>query len=319
MVINKKKWLIPVFILFLIVAAGCSKKEVKNSEYNMYYMNKEETKLVSKPCTLNGKSTNEQVDELMQKLNENPKEVSLKRAKPDCVNMVSYHIKEQQIYIIFDEGYYDMPKITEVLFRTAVVRTLTQIPGITYVSFYVGDKPITDSAGNVLGVMTKEDFIEKTGDEINTYSRADITLYFANHAGDKLVQTKVDVVYSSNISMEKLIVEQLIKGPSSDKVYPTISPDTKLLSVSIKDGVCYVNFDEGFLKQTYEVSESVPIYSVVNSLLELSNVNKVQIAINGKTNLTFREAIRFDTFFERNLDIIEGYSVTEEKEESLSE
>lgn len=312
-----------LFIFFLILLScglmGCSKREEKVSEYKLFYINKEETKIVSVPYNPTGVSTDQLVDEFIQKMNEKPEDVSVKMAKPSYVNMVKYHIEQQQVYIDFDAGYYNMPKVTEVLFRTAVVRTLTQIPGISYVSFYVGDTPLTDSMGNVVGIMTKSDFIENTGDEINTYQRANLTLYFANATGDKLVQTNVDVIYSSNISMEKLIIEQLIKGPSTDKVHPTISPDTKLLSVSIKDGICYVNFDEGFLKQSFEVSESIPVYSVVNSLLELSNVNKVQISINGKTNLTFREAIRFDTFFERNLDIIEGYSIKEEREESVSE
>lgn len=308
-----------LLLLLLFIITGCESKDTKESEYQMYYINKEETKIESVPYELKATSTEAMVDELIQKLNEDPDDVSLQMAKLDYVNMVSYYIEDGQVYITFDEGYYDMSKITEVLCRAAIVRTLTQVPDITYVSFYVGDNPLTDLDGNVVGIMTKDDFVENTGNEINSYTRAALTLYFTNETGDKLVATNVDVVYSSNISMEKLIIEQLIKGPSSDKVYPTIPPDTKLLSVSIKDGICYVNFDEEYLEQIYEVIESVPVYSVVNSLLELSNINKVQIAINGKTDITFREAIKFDIFFERKVDIIEGYSVAEDKEESVSE
>jgi germination protein M len=117
--------------------------------------------------------------------------------------------------------------------------------------------------------------------------------------------------------MEKLILEQLIKGPATDKVHPTIPPETKLLGVSIKDGICYVNFDEGFLNQTYELTESVPVYSVVNSLLELPNISKVQIMINGETDITYREAIHFDTLFERNVDIVEKDAIVTTGEENI--
>lgn len=309
-----------VFVILALFISGCGDKKVTQTGYNMYYINKDETKIVEEPYTPKSTTTNELVDEFLDKLDENPKNADYKKTKPDDVNLLNYSVDEKQVYLTFDAGYYNMSSVTELLFRTSIVRILTQIPNIKFVSFYVNDKPLVDANGNVVGIMTADNFIENTGDEINSYKRANLTLYYANKKGNKLVETSVDVVYSSNISMEKLILEQLMKGPTSDKVYPTISPDTKLISVSIRDGACYVNFDEGFLNQTYELTESVPVYSVVNSLLELGNINKVQILINGETDITYREAIKFDTFFERNLDIIENDSiVTSGKEEIINE
>ena len=52
------------------------------------------------------------------------------------------------------------------------------------------------------------------------------------------------------------------------------------------------------------VSTDVSVYSIVNSLIELSNVNKVQILVNGEVPQAFSS-----TTFERNLDIV----VTPEK------
>lgn len=107
--------------------------------------------------------------------------------------------------------------------------------------------------------------------------------------------------------MEKLIVEQLINGPSEQvkgEVYPTINPDTKIISVMVKDGTCYVNLSENFLTAAGNVTSDVTIYSIANSLVELSNVNKVQIAVEGETNIMFRENTSLVTLFERNLDIV---------------
>ena len=105
--------------------------------------------------------------------------------------------------------------------------------------------------------------------------------------------------------MERGVVEQLISGPITEGAYPTIPPETKLISISTKDGICYVNLDNGFLGQGYDVTEAVPIYSIVNSLTGITGISRVQILVNGETNLVYRESIRFDTIFERNLDIIE--------------
>lgn len=309
-----------IFAILFFTLIGCGEKDTTASMYNMYYINKDETKIVSEEYTPTATSTDELVDEFLSKLDENPNNTNYKKAKPDDVHLLNHSIDSGQVYLTFDENYYNMSNVTEILFRTAMVRMLAQIPGIEFVSFYINDKPLVDANENVVGVMTAENFIENTGDEINSYERTQLTLYYANEEGNKLVETSVDVVYSANISTEKLIIDKLIKGPTSDKVFPTVPPETKLLSVSIKDGVCYVNFDDGFLAHTYELTESVPVYSVVNSLLELGNINKVQILINGETNITYREAINFDTLFERNLDIIENDSiVTQGKEDVINE
>ena len=155
--------------------------------------------------------------------------------------------------------------------------------------------------------MTADLFIDNAGNEINAYEKTRLLLYFTNEDGERLigVQTK-PVVYSSNISMEKLVVERLIAGPDAEneELYPVINPATKVLGVTVKDGTCYVNLDNGFLTQTYNVSAEVQIYSIVNSLVELSNINKVQIAVNGNTDMIFREKISLSNVFDRNLDLV---------------
>ena len=44
------------------------------------------------------------------------------------------------------------------------------------------------------------------------------------------------------------------------------------------------------------------VYSIVNSLVELSNINKVQILVNGEVPTT--SAIFQNSTFERNLDMV---------------
>ncbi|MDE7358287.1 MAG: GerMN domain-containing protein, partial [Lachnospiraceae bacterium] len=61
--------------------------------------------------------------------------------------------------------------------------------------------------------------------------------------------------------------------------------------------------------QPYNVASDVTIYSITNSLAELSNVNRVQISINGETNISYRENVSLNNVFERNLDILESGTV----------
>ena len=93
---------------------------------------------------------------------------------------------------------------------------------------------------------------------------------------------------------------------NANSIFPTINPSTKVASVTVRDGVCYVNLDETFLLQPYNVTPEVTIFSIVNSLVELNNVNKVQISINGDNSGTYRERYSFTTYFERNLDLVKS-------------
>ena len=52
------------------------------------------------------------------------------------------------------------------------------------------------------------------------------------------------------------------------------------------------------------VTDEVVIYSIVNSLAEISGVSKVQFMVNGEVQKKYRENIPFDGLFERNLDLV---------------
>ena len=171
-----------------------------------------------------------------------------------------------------------------------------------------------DANGTLIGLMTAESFIENPGEQINNIQTASITLYFANKKGTKLVQEVQEVHYSSNISLEKLVLEQLLKGPSGKKMRSAIPDGTKLLGVSVSEGTCFVNLNEGFLSQNFDVSEPIVIYSIVNSLAELPNVNKVQISVNGDNSMVYREKYKLSDVYERNLDYLDGSAKTQEEQ-----
>lgn len=301
-----------VFLLLLLVLAlaGCQREQAEEtrqdeSGYLLYYLNKEETAVATVAYEPEAAETEALVDELLAKLSESPEDTNLTAVLTQEIAVSGHELENGQLSLHFELAYQEMGRQREILCRSAVVRTLCQIPGVEYVSFLIGDTPLLDSKQTPIGPMSADSFVENTGDDINTYTETTLKLYFANESGDRLVDELVEIHYSSNMSVEKLVLEQLIRGPITDGAYPTIPTETKVLSVSTKDGICYVNLDNGFLGQGYNVTEAVPIYSIVNSLTELPGISRVQILINGETNLVYRESIRFDTIFERNLDLIE--------------
>nr|MCR5420941.1 GerMN domain-containing protein [Lachnospiraceae bacterium] len=53
-----------------------------------------------------------------------------------------------------------------------------------------------------------------------------------------------------------------------------------------------------------KLSDEVVLYSFVNSLTELPNVNKVQFMIDSETEISFGDHTYLDEPFERNLEIV---------------
>ncbi len=294
-----------LFLAALICACGRQQEAKPGKVYNVYYINSDETAIAPYEYVTETTDREELIDELLEQLRTGSERLKYKAPLTDKFTLLDYALNEEQLTLSFDENYAWQEVTTEVLGRAAIVRTLTQIDGISYVAFQIKSEPLVDAYGTVIGNMNADMFIDNAGNEINTYEKVKLTLYLADESGSKLKTVNRSVVYNSNISMERLVVEQLLAGPDEgEKVFPVINPDTKIISVNVKDRICYVDFDSTFLTQIYNVTSDVAIYSIINSLAELSNVNKVQISVNGDTNVNYKENISLSTVFERNLELV---------------
>ena len=181
---------------------------------------------------------------------------------------------------------------------------LLQTEVCSLVAFTIDSEPLVNPDGSLVGSMSEDSFVENPGQQINSSVETKLTLYFASKDGTKLVKENRTVHYSSNISMEKLIMEQLIDGPRKSAHLATMPSGTKLITVSVVEGVCYVNLGESFRNQNAEVNEEIVLYSIVNSLTELPGVSKVQISVNGSTDGKLRYTYDLSKMYERKLDYL---------------
>lgn len=293
-----------LLILYVMVFTGCSRAvnpnnaTIQGDVYLLYTVS--DNKILCEEYQTGTKDSEMLVSELLEKLN---------LTTPSGENSIlveSRSINSQVLYLSFNHSYKSMDSIEEVLFRASVVKTITQIPDISYVYFYVDGQSLTYADGTIVGKMTATDFVDETDGDLNSLAWTTITLYFSNATGDKLVRKDIDTAYSKTMSIERLVVEQLIAGPDKEDedMKATLPANLRVISVSVKDGVCYVNLDGVFTSEIVDVSANVQIYSIVNSLTELPGVNEVQLQINGASNYALRE-ISLEKAFARNPDLVE--------------
>lgn len=292
----------------VLIMTGCSPSEQKGTAVDISYLNKKETKLVTETHYLESTDTKDMIVEVLTLLCSVPDNKELKATLTSGINIITYSYDGEQVIVSLGEKYKELSGTTEVLTRAALVRSLTNIPDVNYVMLTVNGESLTDLSGNAIGAMTADMFVNNAGTQVEKVeSKVTLRLYFANETGDGLVAVNRELTHNadlSNVSMEKLVVEQLISGPASDETFPTVSPDTKLLNITVKDGVCYLTFDSAMLTAVNNVTTDVTIYSIVNSLVELSNINKVQISIDGNKDGKFRDKYEASTIFERNLSLV---------------
>lgn len=303
-----KRYLKTVMLfLFACMLTGCGAKEetTEEGDYYLYYTNVEETGLEREVYDARETTAEGLIVELLEASEEVPEESSHINLLTDEIKIDEYKYENANVTLNMNESYSDMSRTKEVLIRAGLVRTLVQIEGVDSVTLLIAGEPLKDSKGVEIGPLYENSFIENSGKEINSYVNTTLKLYFADSEGQALLTEEREIYYSSNVPLERVVVEQVVKGPKSESLGATVASDTKVLGVTVVDKVCYVNLSKEFADHTLNVTQELPIYSIVNSLVMNCSVKKVQISVEGESDFIFRESMDLNQPYEKNLDLVQ--------------
>lgn len=114
-----------------------------------------------------------------------------------------------------------------------------------------------------------------------------VTLYFASLEDDQAYLVKeTRELKEPDENIYKAIIEELIKGPTSQDLYPTIPPDSVVNSVKLTNGLAIIDFNLSIITNYEDIphsstTETLAIYSIVNALTEFEEIEMVKITIEG--------------------------------------
>ena len=295
--------LVMALVLGTVAFSGCGKKETE-SKYKIYYVNEEQGEVLAESFVPSEETTQTMLEEMTEKLNK--KNAEGHTLLPENIEIQSCVDDDGMIRVDFNQDYHDLNPVDEVLLRASIVKDYVQIPNIYLVTITAEGTPIVDSQGQEIGAMSLDSFLENTGKEIMAYQYKELNLYFTNEEGNQLVPEARQVYYNGNTPIEKVIVEQLLRGPGESGHYATLPSDTRIVGVSVADGIAYVNLGKQFVDEALSVDAQIPIYSIVNSLIDAGNVSQVQISINGDTSLLFKDKVDMNQLFQVNHELEKG-------------
>ncbi len=296
-----KKIILMLLSLLLCLIAGCSRKAVTKEGLRVYYRELSESGIVSQLYKPSSTDQEAVITELWTKLSKSNSEEERLSLIPSDLKLVRFSVENSSLELYFDSSYQYMDTVSELLFRAGIVKTFCQVEGIESVAFFVDEKPLTNSSYAPLGVQTSADYVDIIGNGLSSQKKVTLTLYYADEKGDALIKKLQDVVYESSYSIEKDVINRLIQGPFGDGYFRTLPANLQLISIGVKDKICYVNFDSSFLTDALSIDGNLIVYSIVNSLTELADVQRVQIMVNGDSNIVFRD-ISLGSPLERNLN-----------------
>ena len=295
--------LVMALVIGSVAFSGCGKKETE-SKYKIYYVNEEQGEVLAESFVPSEETTQTMLEEMTEKLNK--KNAEGHTLLPENIEIQSCVDDDGMIRVDFNQEYHDLNPVDEVLLRASIVKDYVQIPNIYLVTITAEGTPIVDSQGQEIGAMSLDSFLENTGKEIMAYQYKELNLYFTNEEGNQLVPEARQVYYNGNTPIEKVIVEQLLRGPGESGHYATLPSDTRIVGVSVADGIAYVNLGKQFVDEALPVDAQIPIYSIVNSLIDAGNVSQVQISINGDTSLLFKDKVDMNQLFQVNHELEKG-------------
>ncbi len=299
---KKHSWLL-LFVLLMVSACSGSAEEEKNI-YQIYYVDSGVTglELEEYVSTEKHEKVESKVRELLDCLKSGSQDGTNKSPISEGVEVKTIEVQEGNLSLFFSAAYNAKKGIEEILSRAAIVKTLCQIEGVQTVEFYIEDQPlmINDVA---VGLMTADSFLEGIEDNNATQDK-NVILYFSGEDGRMLHKLTTKVTYNAAEPLAQLLVERMIQGPEMDYMIPTVPANTKLNSITIRDNICYVDFSQEFNDLLPNVKSDVVVYSIVNTLCELPNVNKVQFTIDGEQQEKYGEMTGFNSLLERNLNVV---------------
>ena len=302
--------------LIVLLLTACSEEtvdtetvpELENGQIYAFFVNTAKTDVYPVVYTLEGESTSEVVQNIIQYMTNEDATMNYQNPIPTGITYLSneHDAVQDNVKISFSIVYDSINAENLMFFKTCVAWTILQLEEVETVSLALTDLANPDEeTATTVETFDRNSFTMNFGDREGFKQTGTIVLYFANETGDKLKEYQQTVEISNTTSLSRLVVESLIDGPEEKGYMATLSDEVKINNISVNDGICYVDLSDEFYDTSNPLKNDIIVYSVVNSLVELPTVSKVQFLKSGEKQMFFRETMPFDAIFERNLDIVE--------------
>ena len=198
------------------------------------------------------------------------------------------------INIDFGEAYRQLSAVDEALLRASVVQSILQLEGVDSVTFSVNGASLLGTNSVPVGPMDQSTFLT-SGNEKDLYSYdLELTLYYANASGDRLVPVEKTIRVTENLSPEMAALYELKRPPRNSGLLSPLPENLRILSTETVDNICYVDLSREIEEISSGITEDVKVYSMVDTLAALNSAYQIQFTVEGEKMQELNDFENFD-------------------------
>ncbi|HHT64033.1 MAG: GerMN domain-containing protein [Bacillota bacterium] len=310
---KKVRFILISLLMLLIAFTGCAVKspqeeDAKKAEVEkvkLYYGDANNEKMIPEEREISFAPGEDKYRIILQELIKGPENENLRSNISENTKVYGTILQDSDIIINFSSAFNQFGgSVAEIIAVGSVVNTMTGLDEIERVKILVEGEELVGPSGEPRGFMTA--FPLDPGKQTET---ADVVLYFSNKNADKLGGETREVAATPEEDREdfiKKVLEELIRGPKKDDLYPAIPKEVVVISVKINQGTAEIDFSEEMHTRHWggAAGETMTIYSIVNTLTEFDFIQRVKITVN-KNPLAIEHTILEDPV-ERSESIIQS-------------
>ncbi len=123
-----------------------------------------------------------------------------------------------------------------------------------------------------------------------------VKIYYYDPISMELVPERVKAKLPESETLKIRSIVDLLKKPGSNGLFPVLNKNATLNSVTVKNGICTLDFDKSIQNiEPYSVrKEAIRVYGIVNTITELPEINAVLITINSEKKPYLSRYIEID-------------------------
>ena len=119
--------------------------------------------------------------------------------------------------------------------------------------------------------------------------KIDTTVYYADETFYNLVKRDINLELKKEEDKYMEVLKLLMIKPENEKVYSVLNDKTIINSIKVENGLFTVDFTESLIEVNTGGSskETMCLFSIVNTLCEFEEIDKVIFTVNGSGIETF--------------------------------
>lgn len=271
------KRFLPLVAALLLALSACAPKEADAGGIRLWFSDPERTmgKVVATEA-FTGEAT---VDALMDALLRGPELETLANPIPSGTRLLSWSLRDGLLCLDLSAPYGELSGVSLTLADYCITLTLCQLDRVEQVSITVDGVQLPQRSRQIL---TPEDVIFTGTEEEPRQITA--VLYFPRALGKGLGFEARELTLTEDDDLYRTIAQNLMAGPQDPDLHTLLPAGAELLGITLDDGICYVNFSGDFLTSApaAAVEQNLLLYSIVDTMGNLSTVTAVQLLVEGE-------------------------------------